>query len=101
MAYVPDMFKVTMSQLNERLVVAGDNVKWMDLLMIDYVYHHQDANYDNGLSFLDRLYNKLGQFHPNWEDLTQLKESIVDSIDYTNVVKFLLKNPSDVVYYGV
>jgi len=101
MAYVPDMFKVTMEQLNERLIVAGDEVKWMDLLMIDYVYHHQDPNYDNGLSFLDRLYKKLSEFHPNWEPLHELKDSIYDSIDYTNVIKNILRKPDDVLYYGV
>ena len=37
------------------------------LLMIDYAYYHEDPNYGDGLSFLDRLYNKLSKyFNINW-----------------------------------
>lgn len=37
------------------------------LLMVDYAYHNTDDDYDDGLSFLDRLYNQLSQhFDIRW-----------------------------------
>jgi hypothetical protein len=46
------------------------------LLMIDYAYYHEDPNYGDGLSFLDRLYNKLSNyFELNW-DLDLIKNTI-------------------------
>lgn len=73
------------------------------LIMIDYLYHRNDTNYDNGLSFLDRIYAKIGQFHPNWV-IDQLKNLIVNSNGpektYEEVIEMMFKNPSDCVYYG-
>lgn len=102
MAFVATYFKVTENELRDRLANAGDHVTWVDLIMIDYVYHHEDANYQGGLSFLDRIYKKLGKFHKNdWPPIDYVKKTIGDSIDYGNWVNHLLKDPSDVLYYGV
>jgi hypothetical protein len=52
------------------------------LLMIDYAYYHEDPNYGDGLSFLDRLYNKLSKYFDldHW-DVEEMKITIRNSED--------------------
>jgi len=77
---------------------------WSDLLTIDYFYHHHMENYDGGLSFLDRLFDKLGQFHPEW-NIEDLKNAIRNSnnpvLVYTDIIHYMLEDPRDVTYYGI
>ena len=49
------------------------------LLMIDYAYHNTDYNYDDGLSFLDRLHWKLSMYYPIQWNLPNLKKMIRES----------------------
>ena len=49
------------------------------LLMIDFAYHNGDNNYDNGLSFLDRLYRKLSFYFPIQWNVENLKTTIRNS----------------------
>ena len=49
------------------------------LLMIDYAYHNTDLNYDDGLSFLDRLHWKLSKYFPIQWNVKNLKRMIRDS----------------------
>lgn len=46
------------------------------LLMIDYAFHNTDANYDHGLSFLDRLHWKLSMYFPIQWNVENLKTTI-------------------------
>ena len=49
------------------------------LLMIDFAYHNTDRNYDHGLSFLDRLHNKLSIYFPIHWNIQNLKITIRNS----------------------
>lgn len=74
------------------------------LVMIDFAYHNRDDNYENGLSFLDRLYGKLSKsFDIDW-DLENIKNAIVwsnePSVTYIEVLKQLLTQEM-VDWYGV
>jgi hypothetical protein len=51
------------------------------LLMIDYAYHNTDDNYNDGLSFLDRLYTKLSVYFPIQWNVENLKSVIESSND--------------------
>jgi len=86
------------SSLNERKPV------WSDLLTIDYFYNHHMKDYDGGLSFLDRLFKKLGQFHPEW-NINDLKNGIRNSnnpvVVYTDIIRYMLEDPHDILYYGI
>jgi hypothetical protein len=77
---------------------------WSDLLTIDYFYNHHSADYDGGLSFIDRLNKKIGHLHPNW-DITGLKRIIRRSDSpqciYVDIIKYLLDDRQDVFYYGI
>lgn len=77
---------------------------WSDLLTIDHFYYHHEANYDNGMSFIDRIDKKLGSFHPEW-DVKAMKEYILSSLDppsvYIRTIRYMLSDPLDVVYYGI
>jgi len=81
-----------------------DNLKWKDLLTLDYFFHFQDLDYDGGLSFFDRLNKKLGINHPNW-DIDGLKRIVRNSMNplliYEDIVQDLLKDPFDIFYYGI
>jgi hypothetical protein len=46
------------------------------LLMVDFAYHNMDSNYDDGLSFLDRLYWKLSKYYPIQWNVPNLKTMI-------------------------
>jgi hypothetical protein len=77
---------------------------WSDLITIDYFYHHHMKDYDGGLSFLDRIYKKLGQFHSEW-NITDLKNSIRNAKNpvsvYSDIIQYLLSDPHDIAYYGI
>lgn len=106
MAYIPNNYKVTKEQFAEIYKNLGENdATWETLLMADYVFHHQDQDYDGGLSFLARLQKKIGQFHPEW-NLQEFYTQIVQSDDLSSeqfvaIVQMMLEDPSDVAYYGV
>lgn len=105
MAYISNEYKFDKNELDNLLANLGeDEATWETLLMVDYAYHNQDNQYDNGLSFLDRLNRKLGRFHPNWT-VNEWKDSIRNSNNPTDefirIVSNMLENQSDVAYYGV
>jgi hypothetical protein len=95
MAYVPNNFKIYRDD---------NDPTWETLLMVDYMFHHQDNDYDDGLSFLDRLNHKIGRFHPEW-NIEEYKDRIRNSNDpvakYVHIVSNMLSDPTDVFYYGV
>ena len=64
------------------------------LVMIDYAYHNEDENYQEGLSFLDRLHKKLSNFFEISWDVEYLKDllrkSENPSEDFIAVLKEIL-----------
>lgn len=76
-----------------------------NLISIDYAYFNDSEDYDNGLSFLDRIYAKIGRFHPEWEDINILKNRIQTSDDkeseYMDIINMLFEIPEDIAYYGI
>lgn len=64
------------------------------LLMIDYAFHNTDAGYDDGLSFLNRLYDALRvEFKLTWnvDNLrTTIRNSPTPSITFVDILNELL-----------
>lgn len=103
--YVPQEFQVTKCMLKDHITSLGDAIASAQLiLMVDYVYHHDDADYDGGLSFLDRLYKKLHGSHPNW-NVNDMKDMIRNANDkhseYMDMIENMLMTESDRVCYGL
>jgi hypothetical protein len=104
--YVPTKYQMDSADEVAAFIKRFDEVTpiWSDLLTIDYFYNHHCANYDGGLSFIDRLNKKIGHFHPNW-DIEGLKRIIRGSSNpehiYVDIIKYLLEDPHDVFYYGI
>lgn len=74
------------------------------LLMIDYAYHNTDNDYDDGLSFLNRLQSKLSGAFPIQWNLPNLKQFIRNSNDpaetFLDVLNEILSDEM-ILYYGV
>jgi len=73
---------------------ANKNITAYDLIAIDYAYHCEDDDYDNGLSFIDRLHWKLSiYFDINWSP-QGVRSYIMSSEDnkqtYSTVINQLL-----------
>lgn len=49
------------------------------LLMVDFAYHNTDSNYNEGLSFLDRLHWKLSKYFPIQWNVSNLKSMVRNS----------------------
>jgi hypothetical protein len=104
--YVSRNFAVAEQELIDAVsdIQEPSDIEWKHLLMADYVYHHEDSDYDGGLSFLDRLQKKLGYRHPDW-DIPTFKEWIVSHENqesaYQRIVMEMLENHEDVEYYGL
>lgn len=59
--------------------IGDDEISSELLLMIDYAFHNTDNDYDDGLSFLNRLYSALStKFQLTW-NVNNLKTSIKNS----------------------
>ena len=75
------------------------------LLMIDYAYYHEDPNYEGGLSFLNRLHNKLSKyFVVNWPlDLMKntIRNSPKPSDAFLNMLGIMLDNEEMLECYGI
>ena len=77
MLLVPEQYRKTREEIDNMLSYMHNiEITPEILLMIDYAYHHEDENYGDGLSFLDRLYKKLSKyFELNWP-LDTMKNTI-------------------------
>ena len=105
MAYIPDNFQASEVDIQNDINNLGDNVCEFDLLIkIDYCYYHQSNNYDGGLSFLDRINRKLGQFHPEW-NIENMKNNIRNANDpceeFIRTIDFMFSDIRDITYYGL
>ncbi len=90
-----------------RLILAG--MQHIDitpevLLMIDYAYHNTDDDYDDGLSFLNRLQSKLSGVFPIQWNIQNLKKFVRDSSDpsqmFLDVLNEILTEDM-IAYYGI
>lgn len=107
--FVPVNLRFTQQKLDETMSLLHDennevtDVPYKLLIAVDYIYHHNHNNYDDGLSFLDRLNQKLGQFHPEW-NIQEMKQEIEHSLDpqgkYLSTIAKMLSNSADRMYYG-
>lgn len=87
---------------NDQTIEEPDDgvVKWQHLVTLDYIHHHNDADYDGGLSFLDRINKKLGHRHSDW-DIPSFKDDIrKESLYYEDVIMFMFESQEDIDYYG-
>jgi len=100
--FVPSYYRLTLDQVTEMVKSWGPEHKatWFDLMAIDYAFHHEDIDYDGGLSFIDRLYKKLKSTKPFW-DLTDLKRRASSLETYHRIISAMLSSQSDIDYYGV
>jgi hypothetical protein len=74
------------------------------LLMVDFAYHNIDSNYDDGLSFLDRLHWKLSKYFPIQWNLANLKKTIRNSSNPSTAFVDILNEILDeemIACYGV
>ena len=105
--YIPAYLRVSKKALKAEIAnIDEDDFASIDVLMkVDYVYHHHDNDYDGGLSFIDRLYKKVGQYDWNNWDTNQLKENIRNSNDpqaeYVRVISQMLSDNRNVAIYGL
>jgi len=103
--FVPANLRFTQQKLNDimNLLHESTDVPYKLLIVVDYIYHHSDNDYDDGLSFLDRLHAKIGKFHPEW-NIQEMKQEIEYSIHpedkYLKTIANMLSNPADRAYYG-
>ncbi len=103
--YVPNNLRASRNDIDDEIRNLGENLGTYDLLVkIDYHYHHQDNDYDGGLSMLDRIKRKLGRFHPEW-DIESMKNDIRNASDpiaeYAWVINLMFASESDIAYYGL
>jgi hypothetical protein len=74
------------------------------LLMIDYAYHNTEDDYDDGLSFLNRLQAKLSRVFPIQWNIQNLKKFIRESNNpsqmFVDVLNEILTEDM-IAYYGV
>ena len=104
MDYIQNSYKLTNGELAQKLDNLENDPTWEHLLMIDWVHHHHDGNYDGGLSFFDRLNKKLSYKPRNW-DIEGYKRIVRGSNDpptvYIDILKYLLEDPQDITVYGL
>jgi hypothetical protein len=105
MAIVSAEYRKTKQEIRDML----NNMQDVDitpefLLMTDFAYHNTDNNYDEGLSFLDRLHWKLSTyFDIAWvvENLkSTIRESNTPSATFIDILNEILTDEM-VVCYGV
>ena len=105
--YVPHEFKITEDALTQMVTQINEpeDITWKTLLMADYVYHHQDTDYDGGLSFLDRLSRKLGFRHHNEWNIQEFKDWVRTHENpqnaFVRIIDEMLEDPKDIDYYGL
>ena len=104
--YVPDYLRLTIQQVNDKIsnMQEGDPVNAKQLIEIDHAYHKDEQNYNGGLSFIDRIFGKIGRFHPNW-NVIEMKQEIMTSDDrenaYVDRIIAMFDRPGMIEFYGL
>lgn len=106
MAYIPQSLQVTKSDVEDQINNLGDNFADISLLvMVDYVYHHQENSYDGGLSMLDRINFKLGRTRNNPWNIQMMKDTIRNSLNpkqaFMDTIESMIPTIADIIYYGL
>lgn len=96
--YVPQKYRSkTSEELSDYVEYEVLNAfTWDVFLMIDYNNHHKDDDYNGGLSFIDRINEKLGWFY-RW-DIDELKKNIKSEKDYINTICSMLDDEGCCMY---
>ena len=107
--FVPEYLRFNHEKLDEVMKLLQNvddevtDVPYRLLIVVDYIYHHDELNYEGGLSFLDRLNHKLGAFHPEW-NIQLMKDEIINADNaqnkYLNTIGNMLSKAGDRMYYG-
>jgi len=104
--YVPDYLRLSMEQVDDKLanMQEEDPISAKLLIEVDYAFHSNDANYDGGLSFIDRIFEKIGHFHPHW-NVNEIKQQIMTADDreneYVDRIIAMFDRPGMKEYYGL
>jgi hypothetical protein len=73
-------YRKTRSEIEQMLNIMQEcDITPEFLLMIDFAYHNMDSNYEDGLSFLDRLHWKLSKYFQIQWNVQNLKAIIRSS----------------------
>jgi len=100
--FVPFYYRLSMEAVDSMIYSwKGEHkLTWADLLAIDYAQNHSTQNYMGGLSFIDRLYNRLHSNHPFW-NLEMLKANVKDDTSYMTTISAMLSSQVDIDDYGI
>jgi len=104
--YIAEEYRKTKQEVDSILDNMEDEYELTPeiLLMIDYVYHNEDDDYEGGLSFLDRLHKKLSLYFEIQWNLPVLKNMIKSTDNpqaaFIYILNELLK-PEMISIYGV
>ena len=105
MAYINPNYRWSMTDVDRVLNdLDDDEVPIETIFGIYHAFHSHDENFDGGLGFLDRLWNKLyTPFYLDW-NLDEMKNQIRNSNDPQETYLGLLRNTLTremIAYYGV
>ena len=90
--FVPQIYRKTKMDISNMLgYIHNIDITVETLLTIDYAYHHEQADYEDGLSFLNRLHKKLSNFFELSWDIEYLKKIIKESEDPSQAFVEVLK----------
>jgi len=105
MAIVDYNYRKTKTEINEILKNIQENEITPELLlMIDYAYYNTDPDYDDGLSFLDRLHRKLSMYFQIQWNVKNLKKLVRNSNNHSSTFIDILNEILDsemIECYGV
>jgi hypothetical protein len=106
MEIVAPQYRKTIEEVHRMVNNMPDNynVSPVELLMIDFAYHNSDVDYEDGLSFLDRLHSKLGHyFNIRWNIANiklMVRASNTPSVTFVDVLNELLTQDM-IEFYGI
>ena len=104
--YVPEHLRLSVQEVTDKIgnIEEGEFIHAKLLIEIDYAFHHDDQNYNGGLSFIDRIFEKIGRFHPNW-NANEIKQNIMTADDrenaYVDQIIAMFDIPGMKEYYGL
>jgi len=104
--YVPDYLRLSIQEVTDKLsnMQEQDPINPKLLIEIDYAFHSNDADYDDGLSFINRIFEKIGRFHPHW-DVNEIKQEIMTADNrenaYVDRIIAMFDRAGMIAYYGV
>jgi len=104
--YVPDYLQLSMQEVTGKIanIEEGEFIHAKRFIEIDYAFHKDDQDYNGGLSFIDRIFEKIGHFHPHW-NVIEIKQNIMTADDrenaYVDRIIAMFDRPGMKEYYGL